>query len=75
MSLKSLKIFKNNQTGLIWKFKVSTGQVRSTSKRQQNKCHRSFESFSLNENLKIKGFNVTETRQKSEPRKIVIFDK
>ena len=69
MSLKSLKIFKNNQTGLIWKFKVSTSQVRSTSKNRQNKCHRSFESFSLNENLKIKGFNVTEQDKKASQRK------
>ena len=44
MSLKSLKIFKNNQTGLIWKleFQAFIDQVRSTSKSRQNKRNKSF---------------------------------
>ena len=39
MSLKSIKMLKNNQTGLIWKLKLSAimGQVRSTSKKRQSK--------------------------------------
>ena len=44
MSLKSLKIFKNNQTSLISKLKfwAFIGQVRSTSKNRRNKRHKSF---------------------------------
>ena len=30
--------------------------------------------FSLNENLRIKGFKITEIKQKSKTRKIVIID-
>ena len=48
------------------------GQARSTSKNRQNKRHKSFKTstqFLLDENLKIKGFKTTDTRQKKEPRK------
>ena len=74
MSLKSLNIFKNNQTGLIWK--AFLGQVISKSKNWQRQRHKSFRTlikFSLNENLKIKGFKITEIRQKSKARKTVIL--
>ena len=44
MSLKSLNIFINNQTGLILKLKFEAflGQVRSKSKNWQRQQHKSF---------------------------------
>ena len=56
---------------------TSYRSIRSRSKSQQNKRHKSFRTsikFSRNENLKMKGLKITELRQKSEPRKTVIFN-
>ena len=47
MSLEFLKIFRNNQNGLIWKLKfwAFIGEIRSTSKYRQNKCQKLFRSW------------------------------
>ena len=61
MSLKSLKIFKDNQTGL-------KNPSKQTSQIIQN-----FNLILTELNLKIKGFQITEIRQKSKTRIKIIF--
>ena len=61
------------KTEILSSYKSSQIKIKEPTK-QTHKSFRTSIKFSRNENLKMKGLKITELRQKSEPRKTVIFN-